>query len=327
MEWIEANIYTTSEGVEVVYATLMELGITAIQIEDFEDMKNFLETNPMNWDYVDENLLENADKRVFVKFYLSKTPNSFEVLTALEKSLKNLKNTDVGLDLGTLLLEMKNVDDDDWKDNWKKHYKPIEIGKNVVIKPAWEEYKNDGSKIVFTIDPGHVFGTGLHQTTQLCIEQIEKYAENAKEVLDLGHGTGILSIISMMLGAKNATAIDIEHDAIAIAYENAEKNGIAKERYHVLCGNALADENIKNTLRTKKYNLVIANIVADVIIGFADFVCEVMEEDGVFICSGIIDTRVLDVSEALKGTGFEIVSQNSKDDWYCIVAKKRLPNE
>lgn len=326
MKWIEVSIYTTSEAVDILTAFLLEQGITGVEIEDDEEMKQFLKNNLQknNYaDYIEDNLLYKDSGEVRVKFYVTGDSNGNKMLASVKKQLPQFVNSCIGINLGRLYLEIEDVDDEDWEHNWKKYYKPFNIGQNIIIKPQWENYDNLHNKIVFNINPGHLFGTGLHQTTQLVIIELEKHVSRSSKVLDLGCGTGILSIISLLLNAEHATAVDIEPSAIDIAYENAKINGLNKEKYTVLSGNVLENEDLCNKILSYKYNLVIVNIVADVIIQLLDFIKIALQQGGILIASGIIVEREEDVKIALKENNFIINDIYNKDNWICIVSTKK----
>jgi ribosomal protein L11 methyltransferase len=322
MDWIETYIYTSSEGTEAVCALLMENGVNGMQIQDDEEMLNFIEENPFHWDYVDEELSNKEKGEVYVVFYLPKTPEGFEVLANIKSGIQNLLAMDVPFDLGRLYVESKNVSEEDWIDNWKKYYKPFKIGEKIVIKPDWEKYEPKEGEKVFHINPGNLFGTGLHQTTRLCIEQLEKYVDSNSEIVDLGCGTGILSIIGLMLGGKSAYAADMELNVKEVVSENALKNNIDMDRYLIRQGNVLKDKNLIDEIKEKTFNLAVVNIVADVIIALSPFIMDILSKGGIFIASGIIDEREEDVKEALKHTGFKIKDIIDKDGWVCVVSAK-----
>jgi len=321
--WTEVSIYTTSEGVEILTATLMELNIAGIQIEDDEEMKAFLmaNVNQGNYcDYIDDELLEKESGEVRVKFYLTKDSHGQELLQSVKNELEVLRGMELGTDLGRLAVETTEVLEEDWIENFKKHFKPLPVGKNIIIKPNWEEYRAKEGQVVFTIEPGHLFGTGLHQSTQLCIAEIEKYTTKGAKLLDLGCGTGILAIIGLLLGAGNAVAVDIEPKVIDIAHENARLNNVGN--LVVYSGNLLRDEELKENLLKNRYDIVTVNIVADVIIGLLDFVKEALAEGGLIVASGIIDEREADVCNALQRHGFKIKSIQHKDNWVCVVGER-----
>ena len=213
------------------------------------------------------------------------------------------------------------MNDEEWLNKWKEFYKPFNVGDKLLVKPVWEEVPDENGRIIFNINPGHVFGTGLHQTTQLCMVQLEKYAASGAEVLDLGCGSGILSIVSLLLGAEHACAVDIDANAVKTAYENAELNGIGKDRYYVVSGNVIEDDRLSDELGYEKYDIVVANIIADVIIAMSSVVAKKIKKSGVFIASGIIRDRVEDVYEALRNNGFEIIDTSYKDEWISVTSR------
>ncbi len=323
MEWLQCKLKTTTEATDTVGNLLIENGVQGFQIEDKLDLENFLKSDEAkNWDYVDEELLEGKDEDCTLTFYLSQNAYGHEIFLAVKTDLERIKTMDLGIDLGTLELSSVDVDDEDWINNWKKYYKPLKIGKNVVVKPLWEDYEAKAGEVIFKIEPGHVFGTGLHHTTQLCVEQLENYVNNSTSVLDLGCGSGILSIISLLLGADNAFAVDIDKNAVKISYENAELNNINKEKYTVKSGDVLSDNDLIEEVCQKEYDVVVANIVADVIIAIKDFVKRSMKDTGVFISSGIIEERAEEVAEALRSIGFVVKEINYKEGWASIVSVK-----
>lgn len=321
MDWIRVTIYTSPEGIEAVTGRLYRLGITGLEIEDEKDFKDFLENNKQYWDYVDEELLKEKHKETCVKAYVSDDVNGRELLLAIEGSMRELKASDKNGEFGTLKVEADGINTEDWANNWKQYFHPMEVGEKLLIKPMWEDLDKPTDRLVFNINPGMSFGTGSHYTTQLCIEAIEKYIKPGDKMLDLGCGSGILSIISLMLGASEAVAVDIDPNAADTAYENADMNNIDKSHYKVLTGNVVTDPDIQAEISKNRYEVVAANIVADVIIGLAPKAREYMKEGGVFITSGIISDREEDVKNALSENGFEIVSVQRRKDWVSIVCR------
>ena len=253
---------------------------------------------------------------------MSDNPAGYEMLAAVKSTLAELKELDTDNEFGRLDLETSALNEEDWANNWKKYFHPMEIGEKILIKPEWEELSEKTDRVVFNINPGMTFGTGSHYTTQLCIESLEKYITEGSEMLDLGCGSGILSVISLMLGAKKAVAVDIDPNAVDIAYANAERNGVDKSKYSVYAGNILTDEELQRKIGGK-YDVVAANIVADVIIGLTPKAREYMKENGVFITSGIIEDRTDDVKAALEENGFEIVEIKQRKDWVSIVCRQK----
>ena len=319
MNWIEVCVYTTTEATEAVSAALAEAGAGCIVIDDPLDLKNFLKKGG-GWDYIDEELLSAPDGEACIKFYVSDNAHGRENLMLAKRAVMRLLEMDIGLDLGRLCVETEIVNDEDWLNNWKKYYKPLAIGQRLIIRPEWEAYEGE-DKIVITLNPGHVFGTGLHQSTQLCMEQLENIIKGGESVLDLGCGSGVLSITAKMLGAQSALAVDIDSNAVDIAYENAKINGVADE-YRVLSGDAVTNDRLREDICSQKYGIVTANIVADVIIALTSLVEECTHPGGLLITSGIIRERTGDVLKAL-AHGFEVVSETVRDEWVCIVGMKK----
>jgi len=321
MRWIKVKIYTTTEGIEPLTAMLMEIGITGIQVEDDDELKQFVTTSSSYWDYVDEELLNKEKEDTRVTVYVSDNPYGMDILMSLKEGLYRLKNSNIGVNLGKLTYELTNTNDKDWLDKWKEFYKPFNVGEKIIVRPEWEKIDNPEKRIVFNINPGHIFGTGMHQTTQLCIVNLEKYVEEDSEVLDLGCGSGILSIISLLLGARHANAVDIDENAIKTAYENAALNNIEKDRYYVTSGNIIDNKELQDEIGYEKYDIIVANIIADIIISMLPSIKRAIKKDGIFISSGIIKDRINDVKIALEETGFKVIDTSIKDEWVSITAK------
>lgn len=321
MDWIKVVIYTTSEGIEPLSGRLYQLGITGLEIEDEQDFKDFLENNKQYWDYVDDELIKEKEGETEVIAYVSDNAAGHEMLMAIRNTVAELKSLDEDNEFGRLEIEIDNTKEEDWANNWKKYFHPLEVGKKVMIKPEWEELSEPTDRIVFNINPGMSFGTGSHYTTQLCIENLEDYVKSGVKVLDLGCGSGILSIISLLLGADSAFAVDIDPNAADIAYENAQRNDVDISKYTVKAGDIITNEELQKEIAQNKYDVVLANIVADVIIALAPKAKEFMKEGGVFITSGIIEDRVEDVKTALVKCGFTVVKIDQRKDWVSIVCK------
>jgi len=221
----------------------------------------------------------------------------------------------------------KNIETDvlreeDWANKWKSFFKPLELGEKVLICPEWEEIPTDTERTVFKVNPGMSFGTGMHQSTQMCIMGLEKYLTVGDDILDMGCGSGILFIIALLLGANSALAFDIDPNSITNAKDNAKLNSVSESKFSVVAGNILTDEKLQNLVSEKQYDVVLANIVADVIIGLAPTVPSILKDDGYFITSGIVDCREQDVVDCLTKNGLEIVERFSKDDWRAFVCRK-----
>jgi len=319
MEWIEVKIKTTSEAVELITGLLMANNIPNVRIINDAEVDRFLLDHPLNWDYKCE-LPTTQTEDAEVIFYVQEDAVGREILARIEMHLQALTQNIPEINFGALSVLSGPVNDDDWLHEWRKTYKPFTIGKNVVVRPYWEEYTPKIGETVFTIDPGAVFGTGLHGTTQLCVMALENLKTlEGSTVLDIGCGSGILSVIALLLGASSATACDIDPGAARCALENARLNQIDQHRFEVFTGDIFED----GFLQDKKYDIILANIVADVIIGLGPIIPKFMKKEGLFIASGIIDERIAEVREAIENSGLQIIEENVLDGWHCIVAGLR----
>ncbi len=319
MKWLQLCIDTAREGLEPVELMLSALGIDGIEIEDEEDFKTFLERNEKYWDYVDEDLLREKAGKCRVKFYLEEDETAAATVAQVRLAMEELKQSHGKAALGPMILSIKRVEDADWENNWKQYYQPIEIGQRLLIVPQWLEVEA-GDRIPLILDPGLAFGTGGHATTRMCLTQLDKRIRGGERVLDLGCGSGILSIAALRLGAREAFACDIDEKAVDVAYENAALNGIGKERYTVRAGDLLRDKKLRAAIGGG-YDIVLANIVADVILALAGTVRELLADKGIFLCSGIIDTRAEEVAEGLKKAGLKIVETCTEEGWYAFAAE------
>ena len=244
MNWIETQIITASAGVDALCAMLTDLGIKGFSIADPADFQEFLQNKEGKWDYIDQDLLGMAQGDTTVTVYLPDNAQGAEQLVALRAMLAQIHARDDAQLFGTLELTLKNVREEDWANNWKQYFKPFTVGERLLIKPSWETCENPRNRAVLEIDPASSFGTGQHHTTRLCLELLEQLMHPGDRVLDLGCGSGILSIGALLLGASGATAVDIEENAAATATENARKNHIDPTLYRVFCGNVLEDETL-----------------------------------------------------------------------------------
>ena len=317
MNWTEVVITTNKEGIEPITGLLLNLGITGVQIENPDDFNEFLEGTELYWDYVDESLmhLKEGDTRMTV--YIPENAQGLEMLTALKQELPKL-----GDDYGSLDITLKNVCEEDWENNWKKYFKPFNIGKNLLIKPTWESVENVDNRKILEIDPGSSFGTGTHETTKLCLEAVERIINENDEVLDLGTGSGILSIGAYLLGAKDLTIVDIDQNSVRVAKENLDQNNIPEDKIDAYCGNIILDLELKNKIAHKKYDLVMANIVADVLKAMSGHFSDFLKDDGTLIISGIISERCDEVVDVIVEKGFKVVESYEEGDWSCVVLKK-----
>ena len=320
MDWVEVDIFTTSEGIEPVTGCLLGLGINGFVIKDAKDFEEFLSDKSVNWDYIDDDLMGLKNCETTVTAYLPKNAQGLDYLEAVKAELRTLKDRDSESSFGRLEYELKNVREEDWANNWKQYFKPLEIGDKLLIKPSWEPVPAGENRKILEIDPASSFGTGQHNTTQLCLELVEKYLGDGDRVLDLGCGSGILSIGAVLLGAKECTAIDIDANSVKIAGENAEKNKIPAEKYHAICGNVIDDPALVAEIGTG-FDMVCANIVADVLIGMSGLFKGFLKQGGRLIVSGIIDMRKDEVLDVIKAQGFVLDEIREKEDWVAASFK------
>lgn len=311
MNWIEIAVHTTTEAVEVVSNILLEVGSQGVLIEDPSDAQYFKE-DPVMWNYIGAEVFHYDHQDTLVIGYFTEAER-VEKLEQIQSRLEQLG--DIGLELGSLKLLSKSIDDQNWLHEWKKYYKPELISETIVVKPTWEDYQVQPRQKVIELDPGMAFGTGTHATTQMCVQAMEQYLRPQDTVADIGCGSGILSIAAVKLGAGRVTAVDLDPMAVRVTTENVNHNRVA-DRIEVLQGD-LAE------VLTEKVNLVVANIIADAIIALSVLVKDYMEEDAYFISSGIIDSRYLEVRQALEEQGFDIIEVKHQAEWKCIVAKSR----
>ncbi|SEK78172.1 50S ribosomal protein L11 methyltransferase [Ruminococcus albus] len=320
MDWVEVDIYTTSEGIEAVTGCLLGLGINGFVIKDAKDFEEFLSDKSVNWDYIDDDLMGLKNCETTVTAYLPENAQGLDYLEAVKAELRALKTRDTENAFGRLEYELKNVREEDWANNWKQYFKPLEIGDKLLIKPSWEDIPAGETRKILEIDPASSFGTGQHNTTQLCLELVEKYLNDGDRVLDLGCGSGILSIGAVLLGAQECTAIDIDANSVKIAGENAEKNNIPAEKYHAICGNVIDDQALVAEIGTG-FDMVCANIVADVLIGMSGLFKGFLKQGGRLIVSGIIDMRKDEVLDVIKAQGFVLDEIREKEDWVAASFK------
>ena len=317
MQWLELKIDAAPAGLEPVSALLEDLGITGLVIDDEGDFQDFLEHNHAYWDYVDDQLMQEKKGLCRITFYLEDSPDGYNTLARVRMALSRVKQEHP--EYGRLLLTMENMEDADWENNWKQFYKPMEIGSRLLVVPEWEEAA-DPTRVKLVLNPGLTFGTGSHATTRLCLQALDTHIHGGERVLDLGCGSGILSIAALRLGAESAFACDIDEKCVDVAYENAALNGIGKDRYTVRWGDVLTDAALRREMGAG-YDIVVANIVADVIMGLSPHVRPFLKPDGLFLCSGIIDDRAAEVLEKLKADGWDVFEQRSSEGWFSYLCK------
>lgn len=325
MQWLELCIQTSSAGVETVAERLTMLGYDSFIIDDQAEFEDFLEKNRQYWDYVDEELTKKMQGLSQIRLYLEDGPTVLETVRSLETELALFKQQRADQDLGTLEIRLANLQEEDWGNNWKQYYRPLPIGKKLIVVPQWLDPNQDPGRIPVRLDPGMIFGTGAHASTQMCMVALEEAVHGGERVIDLGSGSGILSITALLLGAATAVGVDIDPKAEDIARENAAINDLHSDRFTAVTGDVIADRTALEALAQGGFDIVLANIVADVIIPLAPVVPHFMRSNALFICSGILDQRLCEVRAALEVAGLEIVTVRTQDDWCQLTAS--LPQE
>ncbi len=311
MAWLEITLNIPQGGVEETAAALTAYGFSDLVIEDQSQFEDFLEDNRACWDYIDEKLQQQLQGLSRIKLYLEDTDTSgMQKLKALAEKL-------------ALPLSCTPLKEENWEESWKDNYSAVEVGEKLVILPYWLAEEDHGSRLPVILDPGLTFGTGTHPSTQMVLAAMETLVTPGSCCLDLGSGSGILSIAALRLGAKSAIGIDIDPKAESIARENAAYNGFAAPEFTALTGNVTLDRPLMDKLSQSTYDVVLVNIVADVIIGLAPVLPAFLTENSTLICSGILDTRLSDVTAAIEGAGLAVGEVYQKEDWRCITAKRR----
>ena len=336
MEWIKAYISTTTQGLDSVFNILLDNDVSGAQIIDHDEMNRFLQSNPFAWDYVDEALLvesstsdsfqhntsKHAATEAGIVFYVIDNEEGRKQLENIRSELSSLANPSYDNYFGNITWQTEKVNDADWLDEWKKYYKPFRIGQSVVIVPKWESYEAQDHDLVFTIDPGSVFGTGQHQTTQLCVEALEMHIRPGQSVLDIGCGSGILSLIALLLGAAYAVACDFDPAASTSVKENAELNQINSSRFDVLQGDIFKDIFLIKEINKRKYDIIVANIVADVVVALTPIVYDWLKPLGLFISSGIISERLDEVLTSFANAGYTNIINQQRDGWHLVCGRR-----
>lgn len=316
MKYTKVSLKTTTEAVDFISNLFDEIGLEGIQIEDNIPLSEE-DKKAMYIDILPE--LPEDDGTAIVSSYFD--PANFEVPQLQKKIEEGLKELSLFINIGEGTLQFSDTDDKDWLNNWKEFFKPFRVADDIIIKPTWEELpEHKEEDLVIEIDPGIAFGTGAHETTKLCILGLRKYITSDTQLLDVGCGSGILSIIGLKLGAKHALGTDIDEHALEATKENIVVNHIAEEQFHLLAGNIISEKEIQQKVGMKKYDVVVANILADIIIPLSGEIMQHMKEDGVFISSGILNTKADEVQDALLKNGFKIIEKNEMGDWVSFVA-------
>lgn len=317
--FIQIDIYTSSQAIDGITGALTEYGITGFIIQDSADFEDFLADKNANWDYVDDELMGLKTVEPHITLYVHENAQGAETLAAIRGLVDGYKANNSDGYYGNIRLTLANVKEEDWANNWKKYYKPFRVGKSLIIKPSWEDVEpKDGDRIL-EIDPASTFGTGQHHTTKMVMETLEEVVSGGERVLDLGCGSGILSIAALLLGAKDVTVCDIFENAVNTASENIEKNRFTS--FTAYCGNIIEDKALRERIGGG-FGIICANIVADVIIAMSPLFEGFLGDGGKLIVSGIIDERADEVKAALSENGWRVVSAKNEEGWNCILLER-----
>ena len=316
MKWRQFRLKTTTEAEDIVSSMLAELGSEGVQIEDRIPL-TAEEQEQMFVDILPETMED--DGTAYLTFYLDLGEDAGSVLASVRRELEEMRGY---LDVGECTIEESETEDVDWVNNWKKYFHQFCID-DILIIPSWEQVKEeDAGKLVIHIDPGTAFGTGMHETTQLCIRALKRYVKQGDTVLDVGCGSGILGMLALKFGAGYSVGTDLDPCAITATHENMEVNGIGKDKYEVMIGNIIDDKSVQKQAGYERYDVVLANILADVLVPLTPAVLAHMKPGAVFITSGIIDDKEQTVVEAMKASGLEVLEVNYQGEWVSVVAKK-----
>ena len=311
MAWLEITVHTSAQTIDDTAAMLTAAGFQELVMEDQTLFEDFLEQNKAYWDYIDEDLQQQLQGLSHIKLYLDEQDK--DSLSRLQALAENKGFS----------LTVETLPETDWENSWQEHYPAVEVGEKLVVLPYWLE-EDHGDRLKVILDPGLTFGTGAHPSTQMVMEAMEQLVTVDSACLDLGSGSGILSITALRLGAKTAVGVDIDPKAEDIARENAAYNGFCAPAFSAYTGDVTADNSLMNTLCASNYDVVLVNIVADVIIHLAPVLPHFLQKHSSLICSGILDSRLSDVVQALEKAGLTIVQTKAKEDWRCVIAKKQL---
>ena len=319
MKWNKFTLKTRAEMEDIVIAALAEAGVQGVEIEDRQPLTEY-DKQQMFVDILPD--MPEDDGVAYLNFYLEPEDDKEQILADVKKALDELQEF---LDLGECTITESETEDKDWINNWKTYFKQFYVD-DILIIPSWEEVKEeDKDKMIIHIDPGTAFGTGMHETRQLCIRQLKKYVTPETELLDVGTGSGILSIIALKLGAKHAVGTDLDPCAVPAVEENKEANGIPAEAFDMMIGNIIDDKTVQDTVGYEKYDIVTANILADVLVPLTPVIVHQMKPGGLYITSGILDVKEEVVKEAVTAAGLEIVEVTHQGEWVSVTARK-LPS-
>ena len=316
MKWNKFTLKTRSEVEDIVISTLADVGIEGVEIQDKQPLTES-DKQQMFVDIMPD--IPDDDGIAYLNFYLDVDEDKEKVLADVRAALAEMQEF---LDLGECTITESETEDKDWINNWKQYFKQFYVD-DILIIPSWEEVKpEDRDKMIIHIDPGTAFGTGMHETTQLCIRQLKKYVTKDTELLDVGTGSGILSIIALKLGARHAVGTDLDPCAVPAVEENKEVNGIPVEAFDMMIGNIIDDKEVQDRVGYEKYDIVTANILADVLVPLTPVIVHQMKKGAYYITSGILDVKEEVVREAVEKAGLTLVEVTKQGEWVCVTARK-----
>lgn len=316
MKWNQFRLKTTTEAEDIVSSMLADLGIEGVQIEDKIPLTQS-DKEQMFVDILPD--MPEDDGCAYVTFYLDEEVDKHEMLLKVRQELEEMRSY---LNVGDCTIEESQTEDVDWVNNWKQYFHQFYID-DILVIPSWENVEaKDSDKMVIHIDPGTAFGTGMHETTQLCIRQLKKYVTEDTEILDVGCGSGILGMLALKFGAKHSVGTDLDPCAIDATYENMDNNGISRDQYEVMIGNIIDDKEVQDKVGYEKYDIVAANILADVLVPLTPVIIHQLKKGGIYITSGIIEDKEEVVVEAVKKAGLEVLEVNHQGEWVSVTARK-----
>ena len=316
MKWNQFRLKTTTEAEDIVSSMLADLGIEGVQIEDKIPLTQS-DKEQMFVDILPD--IPEDDGCAYLTFYLDEDVDKQEMLLKVRQELEEMRSY---LNVGEGTIEESQTEDVDWVNNWKQYFHQFYID-DILVIPSWENVEaKDSDKMVIHIDPGTAFGTGMHETTQLCIRQLKKYVTEDTEILDVGCGSGILGMLALKFGAKHSVGTDLDPCAIDATYENMDNNGISRDQYEVMIGNIIDDKAVQDKVGYEKYDIVAANILADVLVPLTPVIIHQMKKGGIYITSGIIEDKEDVVVEAVKEAGLEVLEVNHQGEWVSVTARK-----
>ncbi|MGN0333414.1 MAG: 50S ribosomal protein L11 methyltransferase [Lachnospiraceae bacterium] len=316
MKWNQFRLKTTTQAEDIVSSMLADLGVEGVQIEDRVPLTES-DKEQMFVDIVPD--IPEDDGVAYLTFYLDPEEDNRQILLNIRQELEEMRDF---LDVGECTIEESETEDVDWVNNWKQYFHQFYID-DILVIPSWEKVKEeDKGKMVIHIDPGTAFGTGMHETTQLCIRALKKYVTEDSVVLDVGCGSGILGMLALKFGAKYSVGTDLDPCAITATHENMEENGLSKDQYEIMIGNIIDDKEIQDSVGYEKYDIVLANILADVLVPLTPVIVHQMKPGAIYITSGIIDNKEKTVTDAVKAAGLEVLEVNYQGEWVSVVARK-----